>query len=131
MQDVNFTDKEQQFLDDFNEYVDDDLTKSRIAAAAYLLGEIAYQYGDDIAFIMCAHQRAMMDSLLMRDDDDPYLQDKISSYANEGYGKVSSIVNNKLSDIVCSRDNDFRKDRGVELSKLTDELQEDCMKGQW
>jgi uncharacterized membrane protein len=131
MQDVNFTDKEQQFLDDFNEWVNNDLTKSRIAAAAYLLGEISYQYGDDIAFIMSAHQRAMMDSLLMRDNDNPYLADKISSYANEGYGKVSSIVNHTLSDIVCSRDNDFGKDKGEELSKLTAELQEDCIKGQW
>ena len=131
MQEHKFTDKENKFLNEFNEYIDDDLTKSRIAAAAYLLGEIAYQYGDDIVYIMAAHQRSIMESASSKDEDNPHIVDLISDYANASFGAVSSAVNVKLSDIVCSRDNDFRAGKGVELSKLTNELQEDCMKGQW
>jgi hypothetical protein len=123
---VNATNKEKEFLNNFKLWLGNDLLKSRIASASYLMQEIELQYGGDVLEVMIAHQSSIMQNLRTPTDD---ITDQIVESASKGYGFISAEVNSAISDVVCSRENEFRfGSDGTALTQLVNKLQESCLK---
>lgn len=103
---------------------------NKVITANYLVSEIAYQFGVDVAEFVIGHQSGVLqDNAGLTSGEIPILS-RAGNLASYGYGKFASEVN----DIMCNIDNKSQvyvhSEEAKELSAAVNKLS-DCEKTPW
>ena len=114
----NLSIQEQKFITSLREKLQDKALVKSIAVASYLISEIEYQYGADVAEFIVGYQSGLMQSGCKESDDGktPILA-MAGNYASEAFSRIQDEINEVMCEIYDETYIDTSSNEAKELSK--------------